>query len=69
MVTRDLTKRALRHSYAQAVLPAVTEKYLQKDFAEPVKMIARTAWDIANELAGLEIKHRIKEREEDASKD
>ena len=69
MTTPNLTKSELRHSYAQAVVPAVAEVYLKKDFAEPGKMIARTSWDIAHELAHLEIKQRVKEREKDDDKD
>lgn len=53
----------MRTGFIKAVVPAVAAKYLQQDFAEPVKMIARTSWNIAHELLGLEIKQRKKEKE------
>ena len=55
----------LRVEFSKFVLPKVAEAYLGKDFAEPAKIIARTAWNIANELAKIELDHRIKEEKED----
>ncbi len=54
----------IRVDFSKFVLPKVAEAYLKKDLAEPEKMIARTAWKIANELAEIELNHRIKEGED-----
>lgn len=59
----------LRVDFTKAVLPAVAKVCLEKDYAEPAKMIAKTSWDIANELAEIELKRQIEEGLDDDGTD